>query len=123
MPTFLKMALWLAVWLAKHPSTSGRAEATTRTPRRIAKIYHPITVELIISTQEQRSQVVRASPRDGLCAGDTIVDNNWRVMSQYQARRARYIFGEAGDGKVLVIQRRVTQDDVRSLYSQQCFHE
>jgi hypothetical protein len=42
-------------------------------------------------------------------------------MSQYQARRTRYIFGEAGDGEVLVIKRRVTQDDMRSLYGISAF--
>jgi hypothetical protein len=52
--------------------------------------------------------VVRAGPGDSLYANDTIVGEGRRVISQYQARRGRYIFWEAGDGKVLVIEVRVT---------------
>ena len=47
--------------------------------------------------------MVRASPGDSLCAGDTFAGNSWGVMSQYQTRRARYEVREAGDGEVLVI--------------------
>ena len=65
-----------------------------------------------MSAQEKRTQVVRAGAGDGLYADDTIVGEGRRVISQYQARRGRYIFGEAGDGKVLMIERRITEENV-----------
>jgi hypothetical protein len=109
----------LAVWrkISKYPTKWGGTTKTgnTRTPCRVAEIDHFIAIEVIISTQKKRSEVVRAGPGDRLHADDKIVGNGWGVMSQYQPRRARYIFGKAGDGEVLVIERRVTQEDVRSL--------
>lgn len=60
--------------------------------------------------------MVRAGPGDRLYADDTFVGEGWGVASQYQTRGARHEFGEAGDRKVLVIEGRIAQDDVRSLY-------
>jgi hypothetical protein len=52
--------------------------------------------------------VVRAGPRDRLYADDAFVGESRGLVSQYQACRARYKFGETGDREVLVIERRIT---------------
>jgi hypothetical protein len=56
--------------------------------------------------------MVRTGPGDSLNADDTFFSNGRRVMSQYQARGSRYIGGEAGDGKVLVIEFRIGEENV-----------
>jgi len=76
-------------------------------PSRIAQVDHLLFGVPIVPTQEKRTQVVRAGPGDRLYADDTFIGEGWGIGSQYQARRARYEFGEAGDGKVLVIERRI----------------
>ena len=92
----------LSIYLIKH------RQALLLTPSRVAQVDHLLSGELIVSTEEKRAQMVRASPRDRLYADDTFVGEGRGLVSQYQARRARYKFGEAGDGKVLVIERRIT---------------
>ena len=100
----------LSIYLIKHH------QALLLTPSRVAQVDHLLSGELIVSTKKKRSQVVRASPRDRLYTDDTFIGEGRGIVSQYQARRARYKFGETGDGEVLVIERRITEDDVRSLY-------
>ena len=75
----------------------------TLTPRRVADVHFPVSIEVIILMGKEGSIVVRACARDGLHRGDSILDNGGRVFTEEEHGRRSRKLRMARHRKVFII--------------------
>jgi hypothetical protein len=69
------------------------------------------TFPIVKPGQEQRAEMVRSSPRDGLNADSPAFLDHGRGRAEDQFRRCRCKFGETRDGEVLMVESFIIQQN------------
>lgn len=93
--------------------TAGKAKRR-RTPGGITEV-DALVVPAIKLAQEERAEMVRARPRDGLHARYASLRDHGRVGAKDETRRGSGVFRQARDVEIFVVEGGVIQEDIRRL--------